>query len=93
MTRRSRGSREKPRAMSEDVAAKSGPEWPRTYSANAYAPTAQTVIWMAGTREFRLRTRPVRILAAQESFCLRKVLSRGPCVPVYSLALHYGRTM
>ena len=34
-TRRSRGSREKPRAISEDVAANSGPEWPSTYSAKA----------------------------------------------------------
>ena len=35
ITRRSRGSREKPREMREDVAAKSGPLWPSTYSANA----------------------------------------------------------
>ena len=35
MTRRSLGSREKPRAMRDDVAANNGPEWPRTYSANA----------------------------------------------------------
>ncbi len=59
-TLRSRGSREKPRAIRDDVAANSGPEWPRMYSAKAYAPTAQTVIWMAGTSELRLRIRPVR---------------------------------